>query len=249
MILEVDQLTVYYDTALLLNEVSFRVEAGELVAVVGPNGAGKTTLLRAMAGLTRWERDISKGMRSIFSNIITKGKVIFAGERIDDIPAHEIARKGLIICPERARPFRELTVMDNLKAGAYFYVKDRNKNLDKVLSLFPILKKRINQVSGTLSGGERVMLAIGRSLMSNPKLLCVDEPSTGLAPKTKEDLFKQIAEIKKYGVNILLVEQDISFAFALSSKNYVMSKGKIISEGKAKDLLADERIRKVYLGL
>jgi len=250
VLLEVKNLTVHYYTAMVLNEASFSVAAGELVAVVGPNGAGKTTLLRAIAGLTRWQRDIMRGMRSMFSNIVTKGEVLFEGKRIDDVPAHEIARKGLIVCPERARPFSELSVMDNLKAGGLFLGKGEvNKNLEKVYELFPILKARRKQVSGTLSGGERVMLAIGRSLMSNPKLLLVDEPSTGLAPKAKDDLFLKIEEIRNRGVNLVVVEQDVGFVFNLSKRNYVMSKGKIIAEGTAEELLRDERIRKVYLGL
>jgi len=249
VLLEVKNLTVNYYTAMILNEVSLGIEANELVALVGPNGAGKTTLLRAIAGLTRWERDTMKGMRSALSNIVTEGEVIFAGERLDHLPAHEIPRKGLIVCPERARPFRELSVVDNLKAGAYFWPQDIDKNQEKVFDLFPVLRKRKKQVAGTLSGGERVMLAIGRSLMSNPKLLCVDEPSTGIAPKVKEELFEKIAEIRRLGVNVMLIEQDVSFAFALSSRNYVMSKGKIMAEGTAKDLLSDERIRKIYLGI
>jgi branched-chain amino acid transport system ATP-binding protein len=250
VLLEVKNLTVHYYRAMVLNEASFSVAAGELVAVVGPNGAGKTTLLRAIAGLTRWQRDIMRGMRSMFSDIVTKGEVLFEGKRIDDVPAHEIARMGLIVCPERARPFPELSVLDNLKAGGLFLDKGEvNKNLEKVYELFPILKARRKQVSGTLSGGERVMLAIGRSLMSNPKLLLVDEPSTGLAPKAKEDLFLRIEEIRNRGVNLVVVEQDVGFVFNLSKRNYVMSKGKIIAEGTAEELLRDERIRKVYLGL
>jgi branched-chain amino acid transport system ATP-binding protein len=140
--------------------------------------------------------------------------------------------------------------MDNLKAGGLFVGKGEvGKNLEKVYELFPILRARRKQVSGTLSGGERVMLAIGRSLMSNPKLLLVDEPSTGLAPKAKEDLFVKIEEIRNRGVNLVVVEQDVGFVFNLSKRNYVMSKGKIIAEGTAEELLRDERIRKVYLGL
>lgn len=250
MLLEVKNMTVYYYTAMVLNKASFAVDTGELVAVVGPNGAGKTTLLRAIAGLTRWERDIMRGMRSILSNIVTRGEVIFEGKRIDSLPAHQIARSGLVVCPERARPFPELSVVDNLKAGGLFTnKKEMNSNLEKVYELFPVLKDRRKQVSGTLSGGERVMLAIGRSLMSNPKLLLVDEPSTGLSPKAKEDLFLKIEEIRSLGVNMVIVEQDVGFVLNLSNRNYVMSKGKIIAEGTAKELLGDERIRKIYLGL
>jgi branched-chain amino acid transport system ATP-binding protein len=250
MLLEVKDLTVYYYTALVLNGASFSVDAGELVALVGPNGAGKTTLLRAIAGLTRWEREINRGRRAIFSNIVTSGEVFFEGKRIDNLPAYKIARSGLIVCPERAKPFIELSVLDNLKAGALFSEKKEvGRKLEMVFELFPILKERRRQVSGTLSGGERVMMALGRSLMTDPKLLMIDEPSTGLAPKTKEDLYAKIEEIRKMGVNMVIVEQDIGFVFNISSRNYVMSKGKIIAEGQADELLADERIRKVYLGL
>jgi branched-chain amino acid transport system ATP-binding protein len=250
MLLEARNLTVQYDKAVVLNEASFKVDAGELVALVGPNGAGKTTLIRAIAGLTRWEREINRGRRSIFSNIITTGEVYFQGNRIDNLPAYKIARSGLIVCPERAKPFTELTVLENLKAGALFAEKKEIKRkLELVFDLFPILKTRSKQVSGTLSGGERVMMAIGRSLMTDPKLMLIDEPSTGLAPKTKEDLYEKIKNIMKMGVNMLIVEQDIGFVFNISSRNYVMSKGKIIAEGSADELLADERIRKVYLGL
>ena len=250
MLLEARNLTVQYDKAVVLNEASFKVDAGELVALVGPNGAGKTTLIRAIAGLTRWEREINRGRRSTFSNIITTGEVYFQGNRIDNLPAYKIARSGLIVCPERAKPFTELTVLENLKAGALFAEKKEIKRkLELVFDLFPILKTRSKQVSGTLSGGERVMMAIGRSLMTDPKLMLIDEPSTGLAPKTKEDLYERIKDIMKMGVNMLIVEQDIGFVFNISSRNYVMSKGKIIAEGSADELLADERIRKVYLGL
>jgi len=250
MLLDVRNLTVYYDKALVLNEVSFTVDTGELVALVGPNGAGKTTSLRAIAGLTRWEREINRGRRSMFSNIVTTGEVYFEGKRIDNLPAYKIARRGLIVCPERAKPFTELSVLDNLKAGALFAEKKEiDRKIEMVFELFPILKERRRQVSGTLSGGERVMMAIGRSLMTDPKLMLIDEPSTGLAPKTKEDLYVKIEEIRNRGVNMVIVEQDIGFVFNISSRNYVMSKGKIIAEGLADELLADERIRKVYLGL
>jgi branched-chain amino acid transport system ATP-binding protein len=250
MLLEVRNLTVHYYTAMVLNEASFSVDAGELVAVVGPNGAGKTTLLRAIAGLTRWEREINRGRRAIFSNIVTTGEVYFEGRRIDNLPAHKIARSGLIVCPERAKPFVELSVLDNLKAGALFAERNAvERKLDMVFELFPILAQRRKQVSGTLSGGERVMLALGRSMMTDPKLMLIDEPSTGLAPRTKEDLYAKIEEIRNMGVNMVIVEQDIGFVFNISSRNYVMSKGKIIAEGGADELLADDRIRKVYLGL
>jgi branched-chain amino acid transport system ATP-binding protein len=249
-LLEVKNVTVCYDTAMVLDEASLTVEKGELVGLVGPNGAGKTTLLRAISGLINWEKEISKGTRE--ADITFKGTIEFEGERIEKLPASEIAKRGLLLCPERGRPFVEMTVKDNLLAGAYL-VKDKkvvNDSLNKVYELFPTLKDRQNQISGTLSGGERQMLAIGRALMRKPKFMLVDEPSSGLAPRLKEDLFKRIEEIyHELGVTILLAEQDISFAFDLSRRSYVMSRGHIIAQGTAKELLKDETIRKTYLGL
>jgi len=249
-LLEVKNVTVCYDTAMVLDEASLTVEKGELVGLVGPNGAGKSTLLRYIAGLINWEKEVSKGTRQ--ADITFKGSIEFEGERIEKLPASEIAKRGLLLCPERGRPFVEMTVKDNLLAGAYL-VKDKkvvNDSLNKVYELFPTLKDRQNQISGTLSGGERQMLAIGRALMRKPKFMLVDEPSSGLAPRLKEDLFKRIEEIyHELGVTILLAEQDISFAFDLSRRSYVMSRGHIIAQGTAKELLKDETIRKTYLGL
>lgn len=251
MLLELRDVTVCYDTAMILNEASLGVDTGELVGIVGPNGAGKTTLLRTIAGLINWERETTKGMRKELANITLQGSITFAGERIDNLPAHQIVRKGLILCPERGRPFREMTVTENLKAGAYLCKdpKEMARNLEKVYELFPVLKERRNQTSGTLSGGERTMLAIGRALMHQPKLLCIDEPSTGLAPRIKDDLFKRVKEIYKSGITVLLVEQDVGFVFDLASRNYVLSRGRVIAEGTAEELLKDELIRKTYLGL
>lgn len=248
--LEVKNVTVCYDTAMVLDEADLKVERGELVGLVGPNGAGKSTLLRAIAGLINWEKEILKGTRQ--ADITFEGCIEFEGERIEKLSAFEIAKRGLLLCPERGRPFAEMTVKDNLLAGA-FLVKDKkevNDSLNKVYELFPRLKERENQISGTLSGGERQMLAIGRALMRKPKFMLVDEPSSGLAPKLKDDLFKRIEEIyHELGVTILLAEQDVSFAFNLSSRNYVMSRGHIIAQGTAQELLKDETIRKTYLGL
>ncbi|MEJ2169140.1 MAG: ATP-binding cassette domain-containing protein [Desulfobacterales bacterium] len=176
---------------------------------------------------------------------------MFEGERIERTPAHKITQKGLIHCPERRRPFREMSVKENLDTGAYLE-KDKNqtrKNLDNVYKLFPILKERANQISGTLSGGEQQMLAVGRALMSSPKLLCIDEPSTGLAPIMKDEVFKKIKEIRKMGITVLLVEQEVSAVFAMADRNYVLSSGKIIAEGSGDQLLKDEVLRKTYLGL
>jgi branched-chain amino acid transport system ATP-binding protein len=249
VLLEVDQLTVRYEKAMLINNLSMGVETGELVSLVGPNGAGKSTLLRAITGLVAWEREIRR--RSTAGEVTIKGTVVFDGERIDLIPAHEIVKRGLIHCPERRRPFREMTVLDNLLAGAYL-LKDKNEiqeNLDKAYQLFPVLKGRSKQISGTLSGGEQQMLAIGRALMSEPKLLCIDEPSTGLAPILRQEVFEKIGEISDTGITVLLVEQDVSTVFQMATRNYVLSSGKIIAEGTGDQLLQDEVIRKTYLGL
>lgn len=248
--LEVKDVIVRYDTATILDEASLTVEHGEMVGLVGPNGAGKTTLLRAIAGLMNWDREVLRGTRK--SDVTFEGSIEFEGERIDKLSAFEIAKRGLQLCPQMGRPFVEMTVKDNLLAGAYLCKgrKEVDDSLARVYELFPTLKEREKQQSGTLSGGERQMLAVGRSLMRRPKLMLVDEPSSGLAPKIKDDLFKRMEEIyKELGVTILLAEQDISFAFALSKRNYVMSRGHIIAQGTAQELLKDETIRKTYLGL
>jgi branched-chain amino acid transport system ATP-binding protein len=249
-LLEVKDVIVRYDTATILDGASLTVEKGELVGLIGPNGAGKTTLLRAIAGLINWDREILRGTRK--SDVTFEGSIEFEGERIDKLSAFEIAKKGLQLCPQMGRPFVEMNVRDNLLAGAYLCKdkKEVGESLAKVYELFPRLKEREKQLSGTLSGGERQMLAVGRSLMRRPKLMLVDEPSSGLAPKIKDDLFKRVEEIyRELGVTILLAEQDISFAFALSKRNYVMSRGHIIAQGTAEELLKDETIRKTYLGM
>ena len=249
MLLEVSNLTVCYGKAMIINDLSMHVNEGELVSLVGPNGAGKSTLLRAITGLVIWEKGIHRGTTE--GDITMQGKVAFQGESIEKVPAHEITQKGLIHCPERRRPFREMTVAENLAAGAYL-IRDKKQaqnSLANVYQLFPRLEERSKQISGTLSGGEQQMLAIGRALMSNPKLLCIDEPSTGLAPIMKEEVFKKIEEIKDMGITVLLVEQEVSAVFAMAGRNYVLSSGKIIAEGTGDDLMQDEVLRKTYLGL
>jgi branched-chain amino acid transport system ATP-binding protein len=251
MLLEVKDLTVAYDTAVVLDRVSVEVREGELLGIVGPNGAGKTTLLRTICGLMSWEREMKRGMRKEVSNIIIEGEILFDGTAIDHIPAHKRAEKGLVLCPEGGRPFRELTVLDNLYSGA-FLERDKAKvrqRLDAVYKLFPRLEERKGQVSGTLSGGERTMLAIGRALMADPKLLLIDEPSLGLAPKVKDEVFTRIEDVYQTGVTIILVEQDVTHALDLSRRNYVLSQGKIIFEGSSETLRGDERLRETYLGL
>jgi len=247
--LEIKDLTVLYDRAMVLNKASLHVDQGELVSLVGPNGAGKTTLLRAISGLIKWEKASLKG--TVMGKITIEGSVIFDGKELINLDASEIIKQGLVLTPERGRPFKEMTVKENLLAGAYL-VRDKKKikeTLEQVYELFPILKNREKQVSGTISGGERTMLAIGRSLMSQAKLLLIDEPSVGLAPKVKEDMFKRIAAVHGLGITILMTEQDISFAFELSKRNYVISQGQIMAEGNPDILLKDETIMKNYLGL
>jgi len=247
--LEVSHLTVSYDRAMILNDISLHVGQGELVGLIGPNGAGKSTILRAITGLVMWEKGIKRGTSA--GNIALEGTIRFENESIDKVPAHRIAAKGLILCPERRRPFREMTVLENLKAGAYL-VPDKDeveKTLRQVYDLFPVLENRISQVSGTLSGGEQQMLAIGRALMSRPRLLCIDEPSTGLAPLTRKEVFNKIKGIRDIGITVLLIEQEVNTVFEMADRNYVLSSGKIVAEGSGSDLMANELLRKTYLGL
>lgn len=249
MKLEISNLTVLYDRAMVLNKVSLHVNEGEMVSLVGPNGAGKTTLLRAVAGLIKWEKEALKG--TVGGKITLRGSVTYDGEELFELRAHDIVQRGLVLCPERGRPFREMTVKENLEAGAHL-CKDKQvmeENKERVYNLFPILKLREKQIAGTISGGERTMLAIGRCLMAQPRFLLIDEPSVGLAPKVKEDLFERIRDVHGMGITILLTEQDIGFAFDLAKRNYVLSQGQMIAEGSPDDLLADEVVRKSYLGM
>lgn len=249
MYLEVKDISVWFDTAQVLDKVNLNVAENELVSVVGPNGAGKSTLLRTIAGLVHWERDAYKGTKA--GRIRIEGNVFFAGEDISNLTAYERARRRLAICPERGRPFRELSIAENLMAASYSVKskKEIEQNLDRVFHLFPVLKERKKQSAGTLSGGERTMLAIARSLMSEGKLLLIDEPSVGLSPLLKETLFERIKEIHSMGLTMLLVEQDVGYAFDVAQRNYVISKGHVVAEGVKDQLLADEFLRKVYLGL
>jgi len=249
LLLEVSHISVSYDKAMLLNDVSLGVDSGEMVSLVGPNGAGKSTLLRTITGLVAWEREITR--RSARGEITIKGTITFDGKEIQKIPAHNIVKMGLTLCPERRRPFREMSVLDNLYAGAYL-LKDNieiAENLAKVYELFPVLESRANQISGTLSGGEQQMLALGRSLMSNPRLLCIDEPSTGLAPIMRTEVFKRIKNIKEMGITVLLIEQEVNTVFKMTSRNYVLSSGKIVAQGTGEELMQDEVVRQSYLGL
>jgi branched-chain amino acid transport system ATP-binding protein len=245
-LLDIDGLRVVYDRAVLLGGVSLSVGDGELVGLVGPNGAGKSTLMRAVSGLVRWEKTALRGTRG---EITVEGQIRFLGERIDQLPAHEIARRGLVLCPERRRPFRELTVRDNLEAGGYLRRAGRAEEMERVLALFPRLRERRDQVAGTLSGGEQQMVAIGRALMSKPRLLLIDEPSLGLSPRVRVEVFAAISEIHRSGVAILLVEQEVAKAFQLAARNYVLSQGRVIAQGTGAELTADEGLRAAYLGM
>src|SRR6266571_2558402 len=247
-LLEVKDLSVRYDKAQILNGVSLDVRDGELVGLVGPNGAGKSTLLRAISGLVRFEERMKRGTTG---DIMLEGEVRFAGERIDRLAAHEIRMRGLVHCPERRRPFKELTVLENLLAGA-FLSKDSQQTktrLDHCFALFPRLSERKEQIAGTLSGGEQQMLATARALMFEAKLLAIDEPSLGLAPKLREELFAAIDRIHAEGVPVLLVEQEVGQVFRMAARNYVLSQGRILAEGTAQSLMADETLRAGYLGL
>jgi branched-chain amino acid transport system ATP-binding protein len=247
-LLEVKNLSVRYDKAQILNGVSLAVNPGEFVGLVGPNGAGKSTLLRAISGLVRFEERMKRGTTG---DIVLAGEVRFAGERIDALAAHEIRMRGLVHCPERRRPFRELTVLENLLAGAFLSKSsEQTKNrLDRCFALFPRLAERKGQIAGTLSGGEQQMLATARALMFEAKLLAIDEPSLGLAPRIREELFAAIGKIHAEGVPVLLVEQEVGQVFRMAARSYVLSQGRIIAEGSAQSLMADETLRAGYLGL
>ncbi len=247
-LLELRNVGVRYDKAQILNGVSLTVGDGELVGLVGPNGAGKSTLLRAISGLVRFEERAKRGTAG---DIVLEGEIHFAGARIDQLPAHEIRMRGLVLCPERRRPFRELTVLENLLAGAFLSRNrlETGRRLERAFALFPRLSERRSQIAGTLSGGEQQMLATARALMFEAKLLAIDEPSLGLAPRIREELFGAIGRIHAEGVPVLLVEQEVGQVFRMSHRNYVLSQGRIIGEGSGASLMADEILRAGYLGL
>lgn len=235
VLLEMKKIYHYYDKARALEEINLKIEKGALDAVIGPNGAGKSTLLRVISGLEEPDR----------------GKIEFLGERIDEMKPHKIAKRGIAHCPERRRLFYDMTVMENLDLGAYS-LKDKrlfNELLDFVFTIFPRLKERKKQRAGTLSGGEQQMLAVGRALMANPKLLLLDEPSLGLAPKVKDKIFAAIQKIKQEGTTTLLVEQDAVLAMDVGENLHVLEEGKIEMRGTKEQLMKEPRIKTVYLGI
>ena len=231
--LEVNGVHAYYDAIHALKGVSFSLAKGEMVTLLGANGAGKTTTLRAISGLLRPSR----------------GTIHLAGRSLEGVEPHEIVRLGVAHVPEGRKVFPRLTVLENLAIGAYTQSARRSGDgLDFVFALFPRLKERRPQLAGTLSGGEQQMLAIARALMAKPKLLLLDEPSMGLAPRLVEQIFETIREINRQGMTILLVEQNAASALAISQRGYVLETGTILLEGKAADLAHNERVREAYLG-
>lgn len=233
-LLNVENLNVYYGVIHALKNISFRVEEGEIVALIGANGAGKTTTLQTISGML--------SSRS--------GSIRFQDQEIARMPQHRILRQGIAHVPEGRRMFSNLTVLENLKMGAYTRTDKREieDSLAMVYERFPRLKERTKQLAGTLSGGEQQMLAMGRALMSKPKLLLLDEPSMGLSPLLVSEIFNIIQEINKQGMTILLVEQNAKKALSIANRGYVLETGNIVKEDDAQALLHDEAIRRAYLG-
>jgi branched-chain amino acid transport system ATP-binding protein len=234
--LTVQALSFAYGKVPILHGVNFSVQAGTITSIIGSNGAGKSTTLLTLSGYNRAQ----------------SGSVEFCGERIDHLPPHEIAFRGLIHVPEGRELFPGLTVFENLEMGSAVSAKTRGKkreSLEYVFTLFPVLKERKGQRAGSLSGGQQQMLAVGRGLMSCPKLLLLDEPSLGLSPIVAKDVFRMVREINAQGVTILLVEQNALRALAISERGYILENGSVALHGRGADLLSDERVRKAYLGV
>ena len=231
--LKVNNINTQYESVQVLFDVSFNIEKGEVVSLLGANGAGKSSTLRTIIGIARSET----------------GSIYFDNERIDKKEPNRIIELGIAIVPEGRRLFPKLTVLENLKMGALFVKSEGEfrRNLDKVYSLFPILNERKDQLAGTFSGGEQGMLTIGRAIISNPKIMLMDEPSLGLAPIIVAQVFESIKKINHEGTTILLVEQNASQALQIASRGYVLQKGKIIVGGKVEELMVSEIIKKAYL--
>lgn len=234
-LLELQDVHTYYGHVHALKGITISVEEGEIVTLIGANGAGKSTTLRTISGLTRPRQ----------------GQILFDGQVLNDIPAHEIVKLGISHGPEGRRIFSTLTVRENLNMGAYSRGNDRvgiEEARERVFRLFPRLKERVNQIAGTLSGGEQQMLAIGRALMAKPKLLMLDEPSLGLAPMLVRAIAETIQEINEQGTTILLVEQNARMALKLAHRGYVLEVGEIVLSGTATELMQDRRVKRAYLG-
>ena len=233
--LELDKVSSGYDKVQILWDVSFQIKEKEIVSIIGPNGAGKTTLVKTIMGLLPAKT----------------GSIRFQGEIIQKLPSYEIVKKGLVMIPEGREIFPRMTVEENLLLGAYT-VTDKSAvqaSKEKVYQIFPVLKKKEKAQAQTLSGGEQQMLVICRSLMSNPKLLILDEPSLGLAPIIVEKVLDTVEKINEDGVTILLVEQNIRDSLGIADRGYVLEEGKIILEGESRELLSNSHIKEVYLGL
>jgi branched-chain amino acid transport system ATP-binding protein len=233
--LKVDKLNVGYAGVAVLRDVSLTVNDGEIVSVVGANGGGKTTLLKTISGLLK----------------PSSGSIEFMGERIDQSPSHEICKRGLIQVPEGRQLFPKMKVIDNLEMGGYLSEarKLTAQSLERVYSLFPIFRERKQQRAGLLSGGEQQMLAIGRALMSVPKLLMLDEPSEGLSPLFTSNVFDALKILGEQGLTILLVSQEVELSLALSNRAYVLENGRITLEGKSSEMLCSDKVREAYLGM
>ncbi len=231
-LLEVENIHSFYGHIQALRGVSLVVEEGEVVTLIGSNGAGKTTTLRSIHGVLPPR----------------EGKVIFDGKEIQGTPAHEMISKGIAQSPEGRKIFARMTVRENLEMGAYHRNDDIREDMDRVFDLFPRLQERVKQEAGTMSGGEQQMLAIGRALMSRPKLLLLDEPSMGLAPVLVERIFQIIQEINKQGTTILLVEQNANVALEIASRGYVLETGTVVNSAPAEKLRQDPKVREAYLG-
>ena len=232
-ILKVDNINVYYGAIHAIKGISFQVNQGEVVTLIGANGAGKSTTLQTISGLLHSRT----------------GSIEFCGENISNTPSHKIVEKGLAQVPEGRRIFLQMSVQENLEMGAYTQSSSGiDADLEKVFQQFPRLKERRRQIAGTLSGGEQQMLAIGRALMSHPKLLMLDEPSMGLAPILVEQIFDIIKQLHKDGTTILLVEQNAQMALSVADRAYVMETGKITLSGTGAELAASDQVRKAYLG-
>lgn len=232
--LEVNDINVYFGAVHALKGISLKIDDGEIVTLIGANGAGKTTTLRSISGIIKPK----------------SGNILFNGRDISKLKATDIVSMGISHVPEGRRIFTNMTVMENLEMGAYTR-KDKSgikKDFDSVFERFPRLSERKNQVAGTLSGGEQQMLAIGRALMSRPKVMLLDEPSMGLAPILVNEIFSIIKDINENGTTVMLVEQNATMALSIANRAYVIQNGTITVEGKSKDLMADDNVRKAYLG-
>lgn len=232
--LEADRIQVSYGAAPALWDVSLSIAAGELVCVVGPNGAGKTTLINAIAGLNR----------------LSAGRLTMDGRDLTALPAHRFCDEGIAIVPESRRLFTGMTVLENLELGSYRAAAraERAASIERVLTVFPALKQKLPAAAGTLSGGQQQMVAIGRALMAQPRLLLLDEPSLGLAPAIVLEMFKVIRDINASGVAVLLVEQNVAMALEVATRAYVLEEGRIAGVGAPAELLAQPHIRRAYLG-